>query len=116
MAMAALVVLPSLLPLAATGCAAVAAFSGGATAGVVVLLALTVKAAATAALRQHAGTGAGVGAAIGTGVVGAVLAVPFEVIGDLLLPLHMASALIRPHRITWREREISSDDGGVELR
>lgn len=95
-AMVGLVVVPSVLPAAA---ASVALLSGDVAAVVVVLVALLAKAAATALLRRHAGAPASLGGAL------------LEPVTDLLLPLHLLGALIRPHRVTWRDRDIDTRPG-----
>lgn len=95
-AMVGLVVVPSVLPAVAM---LVAVLSGDVFAVVVVLAALLGKAAATALLRRHAGAPAS--------LAGALL----EPVSDLLLPVHLLGALLRPHRVTWRGREIDVRPG-----
>lgn len=97
--MAALVVVPSLLPLVAFAFAAV---SGSPVALGAVLAGLMVKALAMAVLRRHV-----------AGLPVNPAAVVLECVSDLLLPLHSATALVRPHEVWWRGRLIRIDRAGL---
>lgn len=100
--MVTLVVLPALLPLAALG-TALAARSVPAV--VATLGAVTAKAIALAVLRRRV---------FGTADGGA--AVLFEVVADLVQPLHALAAAVRPRHIRWRTRQIQIEQGGVRYR
>lgn len=105
-AVLALVVLPAVLPLAAVALAAAAwATSGSAVALAVVGLALLAKVTTTALLRRSAPPAP-------ASLAGAAL----EVLADLLLPYHLVAAAVRPHRITWRDRQIDVGPDGLVLR
>ncbi len=101
-AVLALVVLPAVLPLAA---ALAALASRSAVAGVVVALALAVKVTTTALLRRGAPPAP-------ASPAGAAL----EVVADLLLPVHLVAAAVRPRRVTWRDRRIDAGPDGLVLR
>lgn len=97
---ACLVVPPVVLPAAIVVSAAVTASPVWCVAALLVLLG---KAVATGALRGRAGPSS-------------VRGVLLEVVADVLLPVHVVAALIRPHRITWRDRVIDTRAGDVAVR
>jgi ceramide glucosyltransferase len=94
-----LVVLPGLLPLALV---LAAALCGQPPLLAAVLLSLLAKATAMAVLRRRA-------AATDEGPQTVLL----EVLADLLLPLHAATALVRPGVVQWRDRVIQVHGGVV---
>jgi ceramide glucosyltransferase len=102
-AVAGLVVLPGLLPLALV---LGAALCGQPLLLAVVLLSLLAKATAMAVLRRRA-------AAPGEGTAEGPRIVLLEVLADLLLPVNTASALVRPGVVQWRDRVIRVDGGAV---
>jgi ceramide glucosyltransferase len=98
-AVAGLVVLPALLPLALV---LAAALDGQPLLLTMVALSLLAKATAMAVLRRHA-------AATVEGPRTALL----EALADLLVPLNAASALLRPGVLRWRDRVIRVDGGAI---
>jgi hypothetical protein len=98
----ALAVLPTVLPLAAV---VVAVAAGSVTACAVVGLALVVKVAVSAGLRRAAPPAP-------VSVAGMAL----EVVADLLVPVHLIAAAVRPGRVTWRDRDIVARPDGLLRR
>lgn len=98
-AVVALILVPSLLPLAS---AVLAALSANLGVVALVLGVLVTKATAIAVLRRRAlDTPEGVGT------------VALEVLADLLLPLHAVTALVRPGQLRWRDKVLSTVDGSL---
>jgi len=96
-----LVVLPALMPLLLV---VLAAFSGW-PALTAVLAGLLLKSIAMAALRRRT-----------IGSRETVSGILYEMLADLLQPMHAATALFRPGRIRWRSRSIVVEDGTVRYR
>ncbi len=96
-----LVVLPALMPPLLV---VLAGFAGG-PAFAATLAGLLAKAAAMAAVRRRA---------IGSRETAS--GILFEVLADLLQPLHAVTALFRPRAIRWRSRSIIVEDGTVRYR
>jgi ceramide glucosyltransferase len=96
-----LVVLPALMPLFLI---VLAGFAGG-PAFAATLAGLLAKAAVMAAVRHRS---------IGSRETAS--GILFEVLADLLQPLHAVTALFRPRAIRWRSRSIIVEDGTVRYR
>lgn len=93
----ALVVVPSVIPLA------VVVISGGSAVAILALLAtMTIKNAAALALVRRV-----------TGVVSPPVAVAEGVLAEMLTPVHLVASLVRPHRLQWRDRPIDVSDGTI---